>query len=137
MAIQKQIREIGLKQNEINEMQKQIGTYHKTLKVYRQYKASGCDQNFFEQNRADITLHKAAKKYFDEHSGFVKNGKLPSINQLREQWGELEKQKRPLYSQHKEANKKFKDLCAAKSNAARMLGVKENDERPRRSVFEV
>jgi len=136
MVIQSKIREIEKRQNELNELQKQIGVYGKTRGAYNAYKRSGWDKDFFEANRADITLHKAAKKYFDEH-GSVKNGKLPSINTLREQWAELEKQKRPLYAKFKTANQKFKDLCTAKSNASRMLGVDKNRAASRGHAAEI
>ena len=131
MAIQSKIREIEKQQQEINELQKYIGQYGKTRKIYQQYKASGWDNSFYEAHRADIELHKAAKKYFSEH-GSAKSGKLPSINQLRERWAELEKQRRPLRSEYKTANQKFKDLCTAKSNASRMLGVEKKRENPHR-----
>ncbi|MDR3348564.1 MAG: hypothetical protein LBO03_02990 [Acidaminococcales bacterium] len=45
-------------------MQKQIGVYHKTHKVYDAYKRSGWDRAFYDANAADIILHRAAKKYF-------------------------------------------------------------------------
>ena len=127
MAIQSKIREIEKQQQEINELQKYIGQYGKTRKIYQQYRASGYDQSLLDVNYANIALHKAAKKYFDER-GFTK--KLPSINQLREQWAELEKQRRPLRADYKAANQKFKDLCTAKSNASRMLGVEKKRENP-------
>ncbi len=122
MALSNKINKIETQQNEINALQKQIKTYGRTLATYKAYKRSGWDKDFFEANRADITLHKAAKKYFDEHNS-VSGGKLPSINQLREQWAELEKQKRPLYAEYKAANQNFKDLCNAKSNARKLLGL--------------
>jgi len=72
------IKAVEERLGEISELQKHIGTYGKTREVYAQYKASGWDKNFYEQFRADITLHKAARKYFDEH-GYGKNKKLPSM----------------------------------------------------------
>ena len=111
-------------------------SYENANGAYNAYKRSGWDKDFFEANRADITLHKAAKKYFDEH-GSVRNGKLPSINTLREQWAELEKQKRPLCAKYKTANQKFKDLCTAKSNASRMLGVDKNRAASRSHAAEI
>jgi len=47
------------------------------------------------------TLLKRNYKLFDER-GFTK--KLPSINQLRGQWAELEKQRRPLRVEYKAEN---------------------------------
>jgi hypothetical protein len=68
MAIQSKIRDIETRQNEINKLQKQIGTYGKTRAAYERYKKSKWDKDLFEAERADITLHKAAKKYFDAYS---------------------------------------------------------------------
>jgi len=44
-------------------------------------------------------------------------GKLPSINSLKSEWGELEKERRPLNSGYKAAKKKYTDLGVAKANA--------------------
>jgi hypothetical protein len=101
--------------------------------VYERYKASKYSAAFFEEHRAEITLHKAAKKYFDERG--LK--KLPGVKQLREQWAELEKQRRPLCAEYKAANQNFKDLCAAKSNAHRMLGLDKNREKLRSGGAEI
>jgi len=81
---------------------------------YAAYKRSGWDSAFFEANRAALTLHKAAKKYFDEQ-GF--KGKLPSINSLKAEWGELEKERRQLSPGYKPAKEKYLSLCTAKANA--------------------
>jgi hypothetical protein len=121
-AIQSKIRDLENEQNRINELQKYIGQYGKTRAVYKAYneiKNPKKKAEFYEAHRADVTLHKAAKKHFNERG--LK--KLPGINQLREQWAELEKQKRSLCSDYKTTNKKFKDLCTAKSNASNMLGL--------------
>jgi|GEM_PF-2501915 len=64
-------------------------------------------------NRADITLHQSAKKYFDA----LGLKKLPSINSLREEWGELKKERRPLSTGYKAVKKKYIDLGTAKVNA--------------------
>jgi hypothetical protein len=58
-------------------------------------------------------------------------GKLPSITSLKEQWAELEKEKRPLYSEYKQKKKKFTDLCNAKSNAYKMLGLDKRRQNSR------
>ena len=136
MVIQKQIREIEDRQKAINELQAHIGTYKKTRETYARYKASNFSAKFYEANRADISRCKTAKNYFNEH-GSIRNGKLPRITELQEQWAELEKQKRPLYAEYKKANQKFKDLCAAKSNASKMLGVDQNRECSRQAGMEI
>jgi hypothetical protein len=125
MSLQSKIRVIEDEQKRINELQKEIGTYGKTRATYKAYieiKNPKKKQAFYNANDTAIIRHRAAKNYFNEQG--LK--KLPSINQLKEQWAELEKQKRPLCSEYKAANKKFKDLCTAKSNAYNMLGLNKS-----------
>jgi hypothetical protein len=69
MSVNDKIKVIEVEQKNINELQKHIGTYSKTRAVYKAYleiKNSKKKNEFYENNRANITLHKAAKKYFDE-----------------------------------------------------------------------
>ena len=53
--------------------------------VYAAYRKSGYSKKFFEEHRAEITIHKAAKDAFND-SGFKK---LPSIRKLRQEYAEL------------------------------------------------
>jgi hypothetical protein len=119
---QKKIKEIESRQNEISSLQKQIGTYGKTRKVYEQYRASGWDRDFYESQRSDIVLHRAAKKYFDD-AGYGKNKKLPTISQLRKEWAELESEKKSLYRDYKEQKNTRAELLKARDNASRLLGL--------------
>jgi hypothetical protein len=112
------LKEIGDRQKKITELQKYIGQYGKTRDIYAAYKRSGWDSAFYEANRADLTLHKAAKKYFDEH-GF--KTKLPSINSLKAEWATLESERRQLSPKYKPAQEKYLALCTAKANADVML----------------
>ncbi|MCL1792803.1 MAG: hypothetical protein FWG34_02935 [Oscillospiraceae bacterium] len=50
------IKAIDTRLGEITELQKYIGQYGKTRETYVLYKKSGLDENFYESNRADITL---------------------------------------------------------------------------------
>jgi hypothetical protein len=88
------LRDIETKQKSIAELQKQIGVYTKMRNTYVAYIKSGKDPVFYEANRADITLCKAAKRYFDEQ-GF--KGKLPSINLLKQEWAALDAERKKLY----------------------------------------
>jgi hypothetical protein len=108
---------------EISELQKYIGQYGKTKEVYTQYKKSGWDENFYEANRADVTLHRAAKKYFDG-LGYGKNKKLPSIQSLKQEYAKRIVEKKKLYSGYNELKENRSALLIAKSNADRILGVK-------------
>jgi len=104
---------------EIAELQKHIGTYGKTREVYSKYKASGWNREFYEEHRADITLHRAAKKHFDS----IGIKKLPTIAALKQEYAALLADKKKLYSGYHEAKDNMKQLLVAKGNAQRILGI--------------
>jgi hypothetical protein len=122
-ALTKKIKGTEARMNEITELQKHIGTYGKTRDVYAQYKKSGWSEKFYEEHRADIVLHRVAKKYFDE-AGYGKDKKLPTISSLKQEYAALLSEKKKLYSGYRSAKSNMIDLVTAKSNADRILGVK-------------
>ena len=113
----KRVREIEARQKDISELQKQIGYYGKSRDIYAKYKASGFSQDFYDVHATDIILHRAAKKYFDE----LGMKKLPSINQLKQEYAELGTEKKKLYATYKAAKQKNVALGTAKANADIML----------------
>jgi hypothetical protein len=113
------IKEIEARQKEIAELQKQIGTYGKTRDIYAKYKASGWSRSFYDIHAADIILHRAAKKYFDE----LGMKKLPSINQLTQEYGTLAAERKTLYGDYHSLKDLSRELSTARANAERILGI--------------
>ena len=113
------IKEIDKRLDEISELQKHIGTYGKTRDVYKQYLAAKNRNDFFEEHRADITLHKAAKKYFDG----LGLKKLPTISSLKQEYATLLAEKKKLYSGYRELKEKRNALLTAKRNSDNMLDI--------------
>ena len=111
---------------EITELQKHIGVYGKTKNVYARYKASGWNPDFYEEHREHITLHRAAKKHFDDR----KIRKLPTFAALQQEYAALAGEKKKLYNGYREAKDNLKELLTAKGNAQRLLGI-DRDERER------
>jgi len=122
-ALTKKIKEAETRMAEISELQKQIGTYGKTRDVYAQYHKSKWSEKFYEEHRADIILHRAAKKYFDG-LGYGKNKKLPTINSLKQEYATLLGEKKKLYSGYHALKKNMQDLLISKGNADKILGIK-------------
>ena len=120
------IKEIEVRQKDISELQKNIGTYGKTREIYKKYLASERDQGFYEVHRTDIALHKAAKRHFNE----LGMKKTPSINTLRQEWATLESEKKTLYKGYRELKDQRKELLTAKDNVERLLGI--NRDAPER-----
>jgi hypothetical protein len=121
----------------ISELQRHIGTYGKTkpnYTIYRDLKKSKQStlsklmngvhpaEKFYEDNRADIVLHETAKKYFDSLG--IK--KLPSINTLKQEWAELNAEKKKLYGGYSKLKDQRTELVKAKDNVERLLGINRN-----------
>jgi hypothetical protein len=104
---------------EIAELQKYIGQYGKTRDVYEAYRKSGWSSKFYEEHTAGIILHRAAKKYFDS----LGKKKLPSVNQLKQEYAALAGEKKKLYSGYHELKARSRQLAAAVGNAERIFGV--------------
>jgi chaperonin cofactor prefoldin len=119
-ALSDKIKGIEARLKEITELQKYIGQYGKTREIYQKYKASKWDNGFYEENRADITLHRAAKKYFDG----LGLKKIPKMNELKQEYAELAAEKKKLYAGYHEKKEAMRELVTAKSNCANLLGVK-------------
>ena len=122
--LNKKIKDIDKRLIEISELQKQIGIYSKTRNTFSKYKASGWDNDFYESERTDITLHRAAKKFFDN----LGMKKLPTINNLKQEYASLIAEKKKLYSGYRTAKAKSRELLIAKDNADRILGINQQSQ---------
>ena len=116
------VKEIERRLSKISELQKQIGTHGKTREVYAKYKASKWNADFYEEHRADIVLHQAAKKYFDG----LGLKKFPSISSLKKEYAALASEKKKLYADYYAAKKTMRSLLVAKGNADRIFGIDRN-----------
>ena len=123
-ALTKRIKEIEARQKEIAELQKQIGTYGKTRDIYSKYKASGWDRAFYDVHASDIILHRSAKKYFDE----LGMKKLPSINQLKQEYGALASERKTLFAEYHKLKDLSRELSIARANAESILGIKSQTQ---------
>ena len=116
------VKDIEKRMTEISELQKHIGTYGKTRDVFSKYKASKWNAGFYEEHRADIVLHRAAKKHFDG----LGLKKLPSISSLKQEYAKLAAEKKKLYFDYYKARDSMRALLTARGNADRILGIDKN-----------
>ena len=120
-------KEIDTRLSSITELQKYVGQYGKSRDIWAAYKRSGYDQSFVEANRAELTLHKAAKNNFDEQ-GF--KTKLPSINTLKQEYATLLAEKKSL-GNIKAAREEMIDWSRAKHNVDLILGERPAPQKSR------
>ena len=139
------IKEIEAQQKEISDLQRQIGTYNKTKDTFNEYRqlkkykpttwdkfknATHPADDYYEANRANITLCQAAKNYFNAQ-GYGKNKKLPAIQSLKEEYAILEKEKRKLYNGYSKIRDEAIDLKLARQNVDIFLQEPRSPERNR------
>jgi hypothetical protein len=137
--LNEKIRGVDSRLKEITELQKQIGTYGKTKEKYqawRNIKNIKKAEEFYEEpeNRADIVLHQAAKKFFNEHKYLRVDGKLPRIKTLREEWVKLKTEKSLLYKDYNKIKSDAKELAVARQNAEVVLFGENRERIPQKSV---
>ena len=97
-------------------LQKHIQNYAKTRDVY---------EAFFEEHRAEITLHKAAKEAFNAAGG----AKLPTIKELRQEYAQLIVQKKEAYKGYREVKREMQELLKARQNVEQFYGDDLKKER--------
>ena len=76
-------------------------------------------KKYLAEHEADIFLHKAAKKYFDDQG----LEKLPTFKSLQSEYSELMAQKKAMYSDYKKAQEKMRELQTAKANVDKILNM--------------
>ena len=98
--------------------------YYNTRQTYVEYRKSGYSKKFFEEHRQEITLHKAAKKAFDE----MNLTKLPSKQSLYEEIHRLSVQKKKDCTEYHTAKKEMKEYLTAKQTVKTILNIDTKKE---------
>ena len=113
-----EIKDTETRMAEIAVMRAHILNYVKTRDTYAAYRKAGYSKKFLAAHEGDILLHKAAKKYFDEH-GLTK---LPTMKRLQTEYAELLVKKKAAYGEYRKAREDMQELVTAKANIVRILG---------------
>ena len=117
--LSRKIKNAEQRMTEIKILQQHIVNYSKTRNIYVGYRKAGYSKKYLAEHEADILLHKAAKKYFDDQG----LEKLPTYQSLQKEYAELMTQKKSMYSDYKKAQEKMRELQTAKANVDRILNM--------------
>ena len=109
---------------EIAVLREHIVSYAKTRDTYVAYRKAGYSKKFLAEHESEITIHKAAKNYFDG-LGFKK---LPTIKALNTEYAELLAEKKAAYADYRKAREEMKELLTAKANIDRILELDKEQE---------
>ena len=119
-----QIKDAEKRMAEISVLRSHIINYAKTREVYVGYRKAGYSTKYLTEHEADILLHKAAKKYFDE-AGIQK---LPSVKALNVEYAELLAKKKEAYTEYRWVREEMRELLVVKANVDRILGIEKEGE---------
>jgi len=101
-----------------------MDNYHATRQIYVEYRNAGYSKKFFEEHRQEITLHKAAKKAFDE----LNLTKLPTRKSLYEEIHQLTVQKKKDYAEYRQVKKDMQEYLIAKQTVETILNIDKKKE---------
>ena len=113
---------------EIKELKTHIINYGETRNTYAAYRKATRPSEFYEQHHADIEMHLAAKRVFDELG--VK--KLPSVAQLNAEFLELSTQRKAQYEDYRKAKPEMREWAATKRNMEAMIRSTEKKKHQER-----
>ena len=130
----KKIKSSEKRLSEIAVLKKHIINYSKTKDIYVGYRKSGYSKKYLAEHEADILIHKAAKKAFDE----LKLDKLPSIKRLNSEYAELLSEKKANYAEYIKLQKEVREMILHKQNYEYILGIEadKNDKTDRHHNIE-
>lgn len=110
---------------QIDVHRKHIRNYHNTRQVYIDYRKAGYSKKFYEEHRQAITLHKAAKDFFDELGDH-----RPTLKELEQERAALLSAKKELAQNYYPERTEMRDLALAYRNLDTFLnGDKDADQR--------
>lgn len=110
---------------EINVLKTHIVNYLKTKDVYVAYRNAGYSKKFLAEHEADIIIHKAAKKAFDD----LGLKKLPTVKSLQVEFAVLLTSKKEAYAELKKVRDELKELSVHKANYEELRDLQKREER--------
>lgn len=110
---------------EINVLKTHIVNYAKTRDVYVGYRKSGYSKKYLEEHEADIIIHRAAKKAFDE----LGLKKLPTVKSLQVEFADRLREKKEAYAELKKVRDELRDLAVHTANYEELRDLEEREKR--------
>ena len=133
-ALRDSVQSMEKRITEIAALRKHIYNYSDTRATYEAYRKAGYSKKFFEAHREELTIHKAAKKAFDELG--VK--KIPRVRELDVEYAELMKEKKAKFREYRAACSEAREYLAIRENIASLYDAerRENADRKKRKEQE-
>ena len=115
--LSEKIKAAETRMTEIAVLKTHIINYIKTREVYAAYRQSGYSKKYADEHAAEIQLHMAAKKAFDE----LGVRKLPTVKSLQAEYASLITERKATYADYRKAKAEMRQLLTTKANVDRIM----------------
>ena len=109
---------------ELKKLKTHILDYGRTREIYAEYVRRGKPESYLEAHRAEIQIHLAAKKAFEEY----KPKKVPGLKAINARLTELSGHQKSQYEQYREYREKMQKWQAVQQNLLTALGKVEKEK---------
>ena len=106
--------------NTNTELKAAIVDYAKTRPIFDGYKTAKYSKKYLAEHGADIELYRAAQATFKR---LLNGAKLPRMDALKAEGGELAAKKKTAYGEYRAARKDMQEVITAKANIDHLLGL--------------
>ena len=111
-----QLKAVEKRMADLSAMRTQILNYIKTRDTYVAYRKAGYSKKFLAAHEGDLTLHRAAKKFFDDQG----LAKLPAIKEIQAEFTALQAKKKAIYPDFHQTRTQMRELLTVKANVDRL-----------------
>ena len=109
---------------ELRKLKQHILDYGRTREIFAEYQRLGRPGDFLEEHRAEIQIHLAAKKAFDEY----KPKRVPKMKDLNMRLSKLSARQKTQYEEYREARKIMKKWQAVQQSIESSLNRVEKEK---------
>ena len=109
---------------ELRKMKQHILDYGRTREVFAEYQKRGKPDDYLEMHRAEIQIHLAAKKVFEEY----KTKRIPKLKDLNARLLVLSNQQKAKYEKYREARKEMQRWQAVQQSVHSSLNQLEKEK---------
>ncbi|MCL2821454.1 MAG: relaxase/mobilization nuclease domain-containing protein [Oscillospiraceae bacterium] len=102
-----------------------IVDYARNRPIFEEYKKQKYSRKYLTEHESEIAEYRAAQSTM---SSILSGGKLPKIDELKEEWQTLKEDKKSGYSEYRTAQKEMREVVAVKANIDHLLGIVGRDK---------
>ena len=115
--------ETAMKRNA--DLKSAIVDYARNRPMFEEYKKQKYSRKYLAEHETELAKYRASQSAI---SSMLNGGKLPKMDELKEEWQNLKADKKSGYSEYRSAQKDMREVVAVKANIDHLLGIAGRDK---------